>query len=246
VPETVWESEDLRSIEAGETLELHVTTTEPVVRASVAFDVVAGGSASGGLLQTSGQTLTVLITAGGSAVAVANVRVLAQPVAVRRTISVETEDVSSSAKYGKRTYTPDFPWAGVHDAAAIASLIVGARSERLPVVTVTFKGVRVHERLIQQVSRDLSDRVHVTEQVTGVDTDFYLETISHRVSKGGFLESEFGLEKAATQPDNVLRFDDPDYGFDDGVFGSEGLDDPVSLLLFDVEGHGFDDGVFAT
>src|SRR5690606_4079697 len=107
-------------------------------------------------------------------------------------------------------------WAGVHDAAAIASLIIGARSERLPTVTVTMKAARIHERLIQQISRDLSDRVHLTETVTGVDTDFYLETIGHRVLPGGFLETELGFEKAATQPVDALRFDVEGHGFDDG------------------------------
>jgi hypothetical protein len=137
-------------------------------------------------------------------------------------------------------------WAGVHDAEAIADLIVGQRAERLPTVEVRFSQSKIPVRMAQQYGRDLSDRIHLVETETGVDQDFFVEQIRHRVAGGGFTETVFGMERAAVQPAGVFTFDDPDRGFDDGVFGSPGLDDPATLFIFDQAGHGFNDGLFAT
>lgn len=246
--EDVWTSEDNRNIDPSATLTLDIQANSPVRPGSLFLTYGFIGTVSHTVTQNTAQSITIEFTAGPSGATVNQLTVHGQMVTSRRSFTVEVEDAGSITKYGRRSpgSSIDAPWAGVHDALAIAQLLVGARAERLPTVQITMRGARINERLMEQVGRDLSDRVHITEQVTGIDTDFYLEQISHRVAPGGFLESEFGLEKAATQPSNVLRFDDPDYGFDDGVFGSAGLDDPANLLLFDVEGRGFDDGVFAT
>lgn len=246
--EDVWTSEDNRNIDPSATLTLDIQANSPVRPGSLFLTYGFVGTVSHTVTQNTAQSITIEFTAGPSGATVNQLTVHGQMVTSRRSFTVEVEDAASITKYGRRSpgSSIDAPWAGVHDALAIAQLLVGARAERLPTVQITMRGARINERLMEQVGRDLSDRVHITEQVTGIDTDFYLEQISHRVAPGGFLETEFGLEQAATQPSNVLRFDDPDYGFDDGVFGSAGLDDPANLLLFDVEGHGFDDGVFAT
>lgn len=246
--EEVWTSPDGRTIDPSATLTLDVQATSPVFPGSIFLTYAFSGSVTSTFTQNTAQSITVEFTAGPSGAFINDLIVHGQMVAARRSYTVEQSDPASIAKYGRRSpgSSIEAPWAGVHDALAIAELIVGARAERLPTVQITMKGARINDRLVEQVGRDLSDRIHITETVTGVDTDFFLEQISHRVLPGGFLETEFGLEKAATQVTNVVRFDDPDYGFDDGVFGSAGLDDPANLLLFDVEGRGFDDGVFAT
>ncbi|MFC5744838.1 hypothetical protein [Actinomadura rugatobispora] len=245
-PETVWESADLRNIGAGETLQLTVQTNEPVIDANVTFDIVTAGTATSTLLQTSGQALTLQITAPGSAIAIANIVVTAQPVAVRRTVQVQQEDTASRDKYGQRSLPYEAPWAGVTDAEAIAQIIVGARSERLPTVEILFSDSSNPLRMAQQFGRDLSDRVHLTEAETGLDTDFFIEKIAHRVSGGGFVATTFGCEKAAVQPTGVFTFNDSARGFNDGVFGSPGLDDPSNTFVFDQAGRGFNDGLFAT
>ncbi|GAA4226116.1 hypothetical protein GCM10022254_10050 [Actinomadura meridiana] len=248
-PETVWESPDVRSIAASTTLEITVTLDDPATDLDVAFTTLAG-TVTGSIVQDSGQTLTLKLTPGASAAAVSDLVVTGRPVTVARTYQVTGQDDTSIGRYGKRNpFDKQGPWAGVRDAEAIADLVLGARAERLPVVTVTMstKTDVSSERLVQQLGRDLSDRIHVREAETCIDYDFYLGQIKHRVSDGGMLlRTEFTMEKAPTQASDVFRFNDSDHGFNDGVFGATGLDDPENLFIFDQDGHGFDDGVFAT
>ena len=79
------------------------------------------------------------------------------------------------------------------------------------------------KRLTQQLARDLSDRVHITDTETGLNADFFVEQISHATSgTGRVLTTTFGCEKAdATRPANVFVFDDATNGkFNTGKFGT--------------------------
>ena len=197
----------------------------------------------------SGQTITLSLSAGSGGGLVTDLVVLAQPVDTRRSYTVLTEDSASIAAYGLRSQTYDVPWAGVHDAEAIGQLVIDASAQRRPIVTVKLRsGTWTEtERLRQQLSRNISDRVHVREPETQVDHGFFIEKISHSMDSAGLLiETTFGMERAILQADNVFRFDDDDHGFNDGVFASVGLTDPETLFRFDTTGQGFDDGVFAT
>lgn len=247
--EAVWESPDVRTIVEDTTVTLRVNLDNPVINPRAVFRTLTG-TVTGTVMQTSGQSLTISLTAGPQTAAIAELAVHAQPVTVQRSYEVERTDPVSIQRNGRRSpMQVNAPWAGVHDADAIAELVLGAHAERRPVATITLSS-RTDEsspRLVEQLGRDLSDRVHITEWETCTDHDYFLERIMHRISSGGMLlTTEFGFERAVVQPANVFTFDDPARGFDRGVFGSAGLDDPEHLLIFDRDGHGFDEGVFAT
>lgn len=252
VAETVWESADVRTIGASATLEIAVTVDDPVVDPELTFTTLAG-SVTSAIVQNTAQGLTLQLTAGGADAVVQDLVVTGQPVQVRRSYQVEAEDSTSIGRYGERDPLQlRARWAGVHDAAALADLVLAARAERAPLVTITLiSGTREAgdaARVKQQLGRDLSDRVHIRElDNTCVDYDMFLERIKHRISDGGMLlATEFTLEKAAQQAANVFRFDDADYGFDNGVFAAAGLDDPEAIFIFDDADRGFGEGVFAS
>lgn len=246
--ETVWESESIVSIGANDTLVRQLTLDNPVINPEASFTTLSG-SVSASITVDSGQTITLSLSAGSGGGLVTDLVVLAQPVDTRRSYTVLTEDSASIAAYGLRSQTYDVPWAGVHDAEAIGQLVIDASAQRRPIVTVKLRsGTWTEtERLRQQLSRNISDRVHVREPETQVDHGFFIEKISHSMDSAGLLiETTFGMERAILQADNVFRFDDDDHGFNDGVFASVGLTDPETLFRFDTTGQGFDDGVFAT
>lgn len=246
--ETVWESADLRTIEASSTLSITITLDNPITDPDVAF-ATPSGSVTSEIVRASGQTLTVKLTSGATSASVRDIAVVGRPVAARRTYTILVEDDASIAAYGLRSLEYEVPWAGVNDAGAVAQLVLDASAQRRPIVTITLRSEtgQTSTRLVEQMSRDLSDRVHVRESQTCVDHDFHIERIEHRALEAGLvLETVFGMERALTQADDVFRFDDDAHGFDDGVFASVALTDPESLFVFDVEGQGFDDGVFAT
>ena len=246
--ETVWESADLRTIEASSTLPITITLDNPITDPDVAF-ATPSGSVTSEIVQASGQTLTLKLTSGATSASVRDIAVVGRPVAARRTYTILVEDDASIAAYGLRSLEYEVPWAGVNDAGAVAQLVLDASAQRRPIVTITLRSDtgQTSTRLVEQLSRDLSDRVHVREPQTCVDHDFHIERIEHRVLGAGLvLETTFGMERALLQSADVFRFDDDAHGFDDGVFASVALTDPETLFVFDVDGQGFDDGVFAT
>jgi hypothetical protein len=220
-PVTVWESADARPVPAAG-LDLVVELDAPVFNASLAFDVLGTGTVGDTLTQDSAQVLTLSFSVTGTA-SVANIVVTAQEVKAARTYQVQADDAGSAATYGQRSQAVTAPWANREDAAAIASLIIGSRAERLPILQLTLMSETAvsSPRLVQQLARDLSDRVHVTEDETQTDADYYLQQIKHRVSHGGMLlTTDFWLEKVPEETLGLFIFDEVGAGFDDGVFGA--------------------------
>lgn len=239
----VWESEQIHSLADAESLTIRAQANEPFIDAQLEFTLQTG-TVSHSLARTSGQAIAFTITGVGAAL-VSSLRVTAYPVPVQRTEQILVEDSGSITAHGRRSYTPEVPWVGVHDARAVADLIIAQRAQRAPIVKFAVRGSN-NSRLYQQFARDLSDRIHIREHQTAQDHDFYIEQIEHVISGGAWHVTTFGCERASVHPDNVFRFNTAGQGFNDGVFAQAGMDDPANLFRFDQAGQGFNDGVFAT
>jgi hypothetical protein len=247
----VWNSQGQLVIPAGTPLRITARGNGPFLNAvtpvqGVDYTLVAG-ALSVGLSQTSGASSTITLTsAGGAIIQDLQLRALAiQSTAV----AVTVEDAQSIAKYGRQSMQNGrLPvWANRYDAEAILLLIVTKRAERLPTITVTMRGAANATRLAECLTRNLSDRVHLTEALTGLDADCFIEQISHTVGEGGLEHvTTFGLEKIPSNVANPLTFDVAGKGFNDGAFAVAGADNPATMFRFDVAGVGFDQGVFAT
>jgi hypothetical protein len=246
----VWSSPGLISIAAGTPLQITATATNPFQGAVTPVQdvdyLLISGSVSVGLSQTSGQSTTVTLTAAGSAV-IQDLQVRAY--AIQSTaVKVTVEDTVSISKYGRKSYPGGrLPvWANTYDALAILQLIIAKRAERLPTITVTMKGAGHALRLAECLTRNLGDRIHLTEQLTGLDADCHVERIEHAVGQGGAEHvTTFGLEKIPPIVTNVFTFDTSGKGFDQGLFGGGGIDNPTTMFRFDTAGVGFDQGVLA-
>jgi hypothetical protein len=204
------------------------------------------GDVTFSLAQNSGQSVTITATSTGGG--------LYQDLALRAyavqspTVTVTVEDATSIAKYGRKSYDNGrLPvWANQYDAFAILTLIVAKRAERLPTMTVTMRGAGNAARLTECLTRNLSDRVHLTESLTGLDADCFIEQIAHTIGQGGAEHvTAFGLEKIPPVVTNPFTFDVSGQGFDQGLFAGGGLDNPATMFRFDTPGQGFDQGVFA-
>jgi hypothetical protein len=196
--------------------------------------IVRSGEVAVSLSRTSGQSTEIRLEAGPTAAVIEGMRLRATPVPVVRTVQIRAEDEQSVAAHGRRSYDGDMALAGVHDVASIAQLILGQRSQRLPVMTITVVGAGHTERLAQILRRDLSDRVHLVDDETFTDHDYFVERISHDIGDVGYdHQAVFGMERVREQHEAVFTFDDPDRGFDDGVFGASGLDNPDTLFTLD-------------
>jgi hypothetical protein len=246
----VWEyGAQVIAIPAGDTIAIAVETSDPFRDARTPEEdtdyTVISGTVAVTLSRTSGQSAVIRIRAIAGAATIEKLQLRASSLQAARTVQILAEDTTSISRYGTRSSTVDAPWVGVHDADAIAALILAQRAERLPVVSIRLVGSNVR-RLTEQLRRDLSDRVRIVETQTGIDNDFYIEQITHDIREAGLVhDTVFGCEQVPQPVSNPFRFDTAGAGFDDGLFGASGVDDPDTIFRFDVAGAGFDDGLFA-
>jgi hypothetical protein len=245
----VWTSPGRVSLASGDTLNLTVKGNSPFVGAITPVsgtDYTVTGTVTVSMTRTDGESTTLVLTASSGAATLDGLQIRGYLLQTVATVVVTVEDGSSITKYGRRSGTNlrQPVWAGLGDAKAIAELIVGKRAERLAAISVTMGGNDT--RLLQQLSRDLSDRVHVVEPHTGLDADCWIEQIAHRITQGGTEhKTTFGLEKVPTVVTTPFTFGVAGRGFNDGLFAQAGSDNPANMFLFDqASGHGFDQGVF--
>lgn len=228
----VWSSTDTVAIADGETVLLSAQPSDPVTGAvtpAAGVDYTGTGTVTTSLLRTSGQTITIAIRATGGPAVLTSLQLRAVPVPVARTVRISAEDGASIATYGRRTWSGDAPWAGVYDAKAIADLLLASRAQRLPTVVIVMRGGN-DSRLVQQLSRDLSDRVRIVNADTGLDDEFWIGRIEHEVGLAGrYLETKFFCEQVPTVPADVMILGTGVLGTN--TLGGTGLDDPDDVLV---------------
>jgi hypothetical protein len=248
-PSVVWQSGGVLTVDPGGTVNVAAGASSPFINAitpvaGTDFNLVSG-AVTVSLTQTSGQSTTIVLTSGGGAV-VQNLQLRAQAIQAP-TVTVTVTDQQSVAKYGPKSLDQSrLPmWAAQYDALAVLSLIIGKRAERVPTLQVTMRGAGGAARLAECLGRNLSDRVRLTESLTGLDSDCFVEQIQHTIGQGGLEHvTTFGVEKAQVIATNVFTFDVSGQGFNDGVFGGGGLDNPATMFRFDTTGQGFDQAFF--
>lgn len=230
-----WSTDDVMNIAAGDTLVLPVKTDEPFTNAatpSINVDyTVLSGTVTVTMDRFSGQSANISITANTTAV-VQGMQFRATTVPVARTYVINAQDDKSIQDNGLKSLT-DFtaPWAGKNDAAAVASMIIGQRSTRLPIVTITVNNANT-TRQTHILNRNLSDRITIVEDDTSTNGDFYIEQIEQDVEQVGYHHTAtFSSEKVRTQTSPAFTFGVAGKGFDQGKFGIDGIDDSGTVFI---------------
>jgi hypothetical protein len=236
----VWSAPSRITIASGETLQVTVQGSAPFIGAIVpvaGVDYTVTGTVNVSMPRTSGQSTTVVLTAPSGVAYVEGLQVRGYLVQDAGSLVVSGED-ASVARYGRRTSTSLKPpkWAGLYDAQAIVQLILSQRAERLPTIKVTMVAAN-NTRQLQQLTRDLSDRVHVTEYETGLDADCWVEQITHTVTGGGTEHrTVFGLEKAPAQVVGAFVLGTSLLGT--GRLGRRGFADPDRIFILGSSANG--------
>jgi hypothetical protein len=249
--DSVWSQDELISIKAGETHTLNVKASDPFFGAilpsttngDIELKTGSGALSDVNMTKTSGQSTTITLTAGATDVVVGKIQLRAFSVPVQKTRKVIREESTSVTTYGPQTAGNDFPWAGVNDMDMIAQVILGQRSERLPVVNIKLNNGHPI-RISHILNRRLSDRVHLYEMLqTFMDDDYFIEVLEHEISNTGSRHVlTIGCEKARTdlvvdetqaeETPPVFTFDVTGAGFDDGYFTPEGEGFTLANTLF--------------
>jgi hypothetical protein len=246
----VWSTDTAFTVPAGTTMTILATANDPFVGALVEDSdyTLLGGSITVTLDRTSGQSLAISVTAGGTDATVATLQVRAGPLTVVRTVKVEAEDAGSvNNKGGRKSWDRPLPWAGPYDAQAIANRIVSTYAVARPVLTFTIDGAINSTYLAEFAGRRVSDRITVREDIVGLNTDFIVEKVTREITALG-ISSRLTIACELPQPTqaaNAFIFDLAGHGFDDGAFSADGVDNATTAFRFDTAGVGFDQGVFA-
>lgn len=249
----VWTSDEPITVQAGQTVQIVVQPSDPFYLArtpSIAYgdiELQSGAISAVSLSRTSGQSTILSITCSVATV-ITSLAVRGVPVLVTRTVQVSARDAGSAGTFG----TQEWPaaaapvWAGVYDAQVIATRIVGIYATYRPTITFTVAGTST-AWLTKILDARISDRVTVRNDRRGINTDFMVERLAHRITSLGIVH-RLSITCQATepvQPTNVLTFDTAGKGFNQGLFAVDGIDNPASMFRFDVAGQGFDQGLFA-
>lgn len=256
----VWESTATISLTIGQSVTVDVQTSDPFLDAQDiddGTDIIYSGAGVPSVLlsRRSGQSAAITITAVGGSLTITYLRLRARSVPVVRTIQVAAADSTSITRHGQRTYPDEAPWAGQHDALAVAQLLLAAYSERRPTVSLRIVSSDLAHHL-QVVERQISDLITIRNGELGLYADFFIENVQHTLARmtgqddcpGPVHYATFGCERSGVVvPDNPFTFDVAGAGFDDGVFDPTAADNPETVFIFDDATQGqFDFGRFGT
>lgn len=253
----VWTSDSTVSLGIGESVEINVSGSDPFVNAvtpvnGTDFIASGAGTVNATLDRDSGASVKITLLAVGGAIVLSGLQLRAQAVTVQRTTKISRSDTGSISQHGEKTYPDTAPWANANDAAAIANMILLHYSQRRPTVQLRIV-TEDPGHFLQVLTRTISDRIHITNGEMGLDDDFFVERVTHTISRRNMVGRApvhavvLGCEKQLDSQVNPFRFDVRGAGFDQGVFDPIQADDASTVFIFDhpIQGR-FDTGLFGT
>lgn len=253
----VWQSSDTIVMGLGDTKIIDISSSDPFYGAvapvaDIDYTAAGTGVVTTTLLQDSGQSSRLILTAAGGGVTITGLQVRAYPVTVQRTVRVSASDPSSIQLHGEKSYPNPVPWASAEDAQAIANLIVSRYSQRIPTVVLRIAS-KDPAHWVNIVSRTLSDRITITNGEIGLSDDFYVEHVAHQLDRlwtdrPPIHSVTLTCERQTVHPAGTpFTFDLKGAGFDNGAFDPYSSDRSDRIWIWDdpVQGQ-FSGGYFAT
>lgn len=257
--EAVWTDESRYSLEAGQSVDIEISASDPFMDAvtpqpgtDVLYTSPGAGTLETVLSRDSGASARLTLRAVGGPVNVSSAQLRARPLPVLRTVRVSLADPGSVSRHGERAYPDSAPWAGPHDAEAIANMILLHYARRRPTVQLRVASSDP-AHFMQVIRRTVSDRIRIVNGEAGLDDDFFVERVTHAIRRFGrpgrppVHEVVLGCEQDLVISSNPFTFDQRGSGFDQGVFDLVAQDDAAEVFVLDdpVQGQ-FDRGRLGT
>lgn len=148
------------------------------------FTIDAGAVASATLDRTSGQAVTITLTAGAGGATISGLQLRADAISQSDTVEVNAQSTDSQNSYGKRSFRRFAPWMPESVARDVAQELVNIQSEPNPIVRTLIANATTG-RTDQQIRREIGDRITVTDTVSGLSTAFTIERIQHAIADAG-------------------------------------------------------------
>lgn len=229
----IWNYNDPLTLDPDEIATFGVSDSDSVpftgttsLAEGIDYVVLSGSVASISLDRESGETATLTVTAGGGGVSIQFLQVRARLLSiVRKTVYVNTVGApldTGTAKQGFNGPT----WEGIFSSYIIENInsMVVLWSSGRPMVFLTLQDIN-NTILVQQLTRELMDRITVIETQSGISQDYWITNIKHTVTPGPRLLTALEAVKCislspAPPAPGVDRYysEDACWGWADGSF----------------------------
>lgn len=254
--EQVWQNGNDINLSIGQSIVVTASGSDPFLNAQmptagIDYTTVGVGTVQITMSRTDGAAIQLTLLAVGGSVTVQGLSLRAKAIKVVSTVTVVRKDTESIATHGEQTYSDTAPWAGPEDAYAVAGLLLLHYAHRRPTVEIRLTASDPRH-LWEILNRAISDRIHITYGEMGLDSDFFIESVSHSISRMNVANQPpvhavvFGCEKQVENSTNPFRFDVRGSGFDQGQFDPLSADDASAVFVWDDPRGSFDVGVFGT
>jgi hypothetical protein len=156
------------------------------IRGPITTTPVASSSPSG----FSGRfTIAYNSGVGGTTQSHTNIEVTGLPIVEGSEVTVEVNDTDSQDDHNAiRTYrNPANLFANTTDATTYANLVIARYADDRPILAIRFWAVKSAAYRAQALRRRVSDRITLVAENNaglGISQDFFIESISHKFSKG--------------------------------------------------------------
>jgi hypothetical protein len=221
----VWEYGASLTLSSNQIMTLIARSSEPFQNAIVPQDTVdyavSAGSVSLAMDDPDGLVAVITLSAGASGATVDGVtsegiQLRAEPLAVlsETTVQNSTDASTSIATYGERTHdVPGWPEIDAPAAEAVCNAWVSRYMVQRPQVTAVLRNADGNH-VEQQLRRQVSDRIRLTETNTGLDADVWIESKRTTIAGAGahMIQTELICEMAAALSGavwDVSEWDDP-------------------------------------
>lgn len=171
------------------------------------YTVSTGSISAPTLDRTSGAQVTISIYSAAGAT-ITGLRLRAQSVDVASTsVVANTLDTSASQElYGVATFRLNVrPEIGVNNAQDFCNAVVAFYQDGRPTVSFALETGFDDTRMVAALAREVGDRVHLTASAD-IDSDMFVERVSHDVYTSGVLITTLGLSEAGAVP-SLFRLD---------------------------------------
>ena len=161
-------------------------------------DMTANSQAGGGGTDLTGDITIAVekfgnvmkITLTNTAAVAASITLLqarGTPITADDPVKIVAEDATSQAAFDERTYPLPAPWIPTTDEALdYVNFILSIFKDPIPVLSISIAANRDQSHMAESLIRDIDDRVTVVATGgagLGINEDFFVEAIRHRIDK---------------------------------------------------------------
>jgi hypothetical protein len=199
--QVVWSAFSPSLVPASGTLTVTARSANPFRNAVVPVEdtdfTTTGGTVTVALSRTTGQTTDITFTeTAATDTTILGLQLRASPLTVTARTSVTDTDTTSEATYGLQGVDPrDFSLLQYPEIAAdILAAIIQDRKDPRRKVAITLRAppgssdAGLQGRLTQAYAREIGDRITVTQTLSGLSLDFWIEHVTHEIGEAGKLQ----------------------------------------------------------